>query len=61
MTPEQIEQLKETLSQAKTSIEEVEQMIADLKACSSEISKKYLGAAVKKQATLIVSTLKTIE
>lgn len=61
MTPEQLEELKKMLAETKTAIEETEAMVTDLGNCSSEISKKYLSAAIKKQAATITSHMKTIE
>lgn len=61
MTPEQINELKDMLATMKTAIAETEMMLTDYDNCSSEISKKYLGAAIKKQAAGITSNMKAID
>ena len=61
MSPEQIEALKKMLEETKVAIAEVESMVNDYSKCESEISKKYLSAAIKKQAGAITSHITTIE
>ena len=55
MTPEQIERLQTAIADIINSCKETEAMISDYSKCESEISKKYLGAAIKKQASSITS------
>lgn len=61
MTPEQFEALKKMIAETKAALQEVEAMMADVEACSSEISKKYLYAAIKKQAGGITSHMQSLD
>ena len=61
MTPEQINTLSKMLADTKTAINETEEMLADFNACTSEISKKYLAAAIKKHAASIVSHMQSLD
>lgn len=56
MTPEQIEELKKALAQTKAACEEAETMTSDYDKCESEISRKYLSAAIKKHAASIMQS-----
>lgn len=55
MTPEQIENLRKAIIAVTDACAETEQLISDYMKCESEISKKYLAAAVKKHASAITS------
>lgn len=61
MTPEQLNELKKMIAETRAALDEVDTMIADVEKCVSDISKKYLYAAIKKQASTITSHMKTIE
>jgi Xaa-Pro aminopeptidase len=55
MTPEQIENLKKAIIATSDACAEAEQLISDYMKCESDISKKYLAAAIKKHASTITS------
>lgn len=57
MSKEQIEELAKALAAMSKAIAETETMIADYNGCQSDISKKYLAAAIKKQASGITSCI----
>lgn len=57
MNKEQIEELARALAAMREAISESEQLIDDWSKCGSEISRKYLGAAVKKHASRITSLM----
>ena len=57
MNKEQIEELAKSLAAMREAILETEAMIEDYSQCHSEISKKYLAAAVKKHASRITSII----
>ena len=61
MTPEQINTLSKMLAKMKIAVTETEEMLADFNACTSEISKKYLSAAIKKHAASIASHMQSID
>ena len=55
MTKEQIEELARALAAMRDAISESEALIEDYSQCRSDISRKYLAAAVKKHALRITS------
>lgn len=55
MNKEQIEELTKILNLMKEAVLESEAMIVDYTQCQSEVSKKYLAAAIKKHAARITS------
>jgi len=55
MTKEQIEELAKALAAMREAISESEALIEDYLRCCSDISRKYLAAAVKKHASRITS------
>ena len=55
MTPEQIENLRKAVIATADACTEAEQLISDYLKCESDISRKYLGAAMKKHASTITS------
>lgn len=55
MNKEQIEELSRALAAMREAVVESEAMVKDYMQCCSEISKKYLGAAIKKQVSRVVS------
>lgn len=55
MTKEQIEELAKALAAMREAITESEALIDDYLQCRSDISRKYLVAAVKKHASRITS------
>lgn len=57
MNKEQIEELAKALSAVRKAVAEAEAMIEDYMKCGSEISRMYLGAAIKKHASRITSNL----
>ena len=57
MNKEQIEELSKVLAAMREAISESEAMIEDYSQCRSEVSKKYLAAAVKKHASRITSLI----
>jgi len=61
MNDEQIREVTNRLNELKLEIAEVEAMINDLNSCSSEISKKYLQAAIMKHASKISYVAQTTQ
>ena len=57
MTPEQIEELRKVIIAVIDACKEAECLISDYMKCESEVSKKYLGAAIKKHASGIPQLL----
>lgn len=57
MTKEQIEELAKALAAMREAIAESEALIEDYSQCRSDISRKYLAAAVKKHASRITSLI----
>lgn len=53
MNEEEKNQLKALAEKARAVIDDIESMIQDYDACKSETSKKYLGAALLKTATVL--------
>ena len=58
MTQEQIDALKGALRQVSDACAEAEKMVSDYSKCESDVSRKYLGAAIKKHASAIPQMLK---
>lgn len=58
MNPEQIEELRKAIVAVTDACKEAECLISDYMKCESEVSKKYLGAAIKKHASAISSNFK---
>lgn len=58
MNPEQIEEMRRAVASVKETCSEVELLISDYLKCESEMSRKYLGAAIKKHASGIAAGLK---
>lgn len=52
MTEEQRNTLKSMLGHVRATLDEVEKMLVDYDQCQSEMSKKYLGAAILKTAAV---------
>lgn len=57
MTPEQIEELKKAVEATKAACDEASALISDYEKCESDISRKYLSAAIKKHASSITSNM----
>lgn len=57
MTQEQIAELKSSLADVKSAVIGIEGVIEDLERCTSDISRKYLSAAVRKQVSAIPQML----
>jgi hypothetical protein len=57
MNKEQIEELSKAFILMKNAILESEAMIEDYMQCKSEVSKKYLAAAIKKHSSSITSLI----
>lgn len=55
MNKEQIEELAKILAAMREIISETDAMIEDYSQCRSDISRKYLAAAIKKHASRITS------
>lgn len=58
MTQEQIDELKNSLADVKSAVSGIEGVIEDLEKCTSDISRKYLSAAIRKQVSAIPQMLK---
>jgi len=52
MTEEQRNTLNGMLAHVRATLDEIEKMLADYDQCQSEMSRKYLGAAILKTAAV---------
>lgn len=57
MNPEQIEELRKAIIAVTDACKEAECLISDYMKCESDVSKKYLAAAIKKHAAAITSNM----
>lgn len=57
MTPEQIEELRKAVAAAADACRETECLISDYMKCESDVSRKYLSAAIRKHASIITSSV----
>jgi len=57
MNKEQIEELAKALAAMRDSISEIESIIEDYGQCRSEVSRKYLAAAIKKHSSALMTSI----